>query len=87
MLYKVYLFILLISIMTFIMWMMLTINVSSRDYKIEPERLRRKLETRASAVVTTHRPLIVTRNNTFYQKGISRIVANLKKELSSKNYP
>ena len=82
MLYKRYLFIFLISIMTFIMWMMFTIKVSNTDYKTEPARLRRNLETRASAVVTTHRPSD-TRNDTNYQKGITRIVSDLKGEFSS----
>ena len=83
MLYKVFLTIFLISIMTFIMWMMFTIKVSNTDYKKETIMLRRYLEAKASAVVTTNRPS-VTRNDTYYQKGISRIVSDLKREFSSR---
>ena len=83
MLYKVFLSIFLISIMTLIMWMMFTIKVSNTDYKIETIMLRRYLEAKASAVVTTYRPS-VTRNDTFYQQGITRIVSDLKREFSSR---
>ena len=83
MLYKVYLFILLISIVTFVMWMMVTIIISSTDYKTEPVRTRRYFEVKASAVGTSNRSL-VTRNDTFYQKGITQIVSDLKREFSSR---
>ena len=81
MLYKVTPSLFLISIMTLIMWMMFTIKVSNTDYKIET--IRRYLEAEASAVVTTYRPS-VTRNDTFYQQGITRIVSDLKREFSSR---
>ena len=84
MLYKVILSIFLISTMTLIMCMIFTIKISNQEYKIETIMLmlRRYLEAEASAVVTTHRPS-VTRNETFYQKGITRIVSDLKREFSS----
>ena len=85
MLYKVFLSIFLISTTTFIMWVMFTINIGSTDYKKEPVpvQLRRYLEARASEV-TTHRTL-VTRNESFYQKGITQIVSALKRDFASKD--
>ena len=80
-----YLFIFLISIMTFIMYMMFTIKVSNTDYMIESLILSRNLEAKTSAVRTTQRT-IATGNDAFYQKGIIQIVAELKRELSSKRY-
>ena len=82
MLYKVILSIFLISTMTFIMWMMFTIKITNTDYKIEPVKFRRYLE--ASAAVTTHGMPLVTRNDAFYQKGLTRIVTGLKREFTSK---
>ena len=86
MLYKVFLSIFLISTTSFIMWVMFTINIGSTDYKKEPVpvQLRRYLEARVSEV-TTHRSM-VTRNDSFYQTGITRIVSDLKREFLSKNY-
>ena len=81
MLYKVILTIFLISTMTFIMWMMFTIQITNTDYKIEPVQFRRYLE--ASPMVTTSR---TPRNDTFYQKAINRIVTGIKREFSSKEY-
>ena len=79
MLYKVILSIFLISTMTFIMWMMFTIQINNTDYKMKSVQFRRYLE--ASPLVTTSsRP----RNDTFYQKAINRIVTGLKREFSSK---
>ena len=82
MLYKVILSIFLISTMTFIMWMMFTIKITNTDYKLEPVKFRRYLE--ASATVTSHGIPLVTRNEAFYQKGITKIVTGLKREFRSK---
>ena len=81
MLYKVFLSIFLISTMTFIMWMMFTIQITNTDYKIEPVQFRRYLE--ASPMVTTS---TTPRSDVFYQKAITRIVTGIKREFSSKEH-
>ena len=73
MLYKVFLAVFLSSTMTFVMWMMFTIRISDSDHKLEPIKFRRYLQAR----------MLVTRNDTYYQRGISRIVTGLKREYSS----
>ena len=78
MFYKVFLCIFLTSTMTFIMWMLFTIKISNTDYKIEPVTYRRYLEV----VVNNRRPE-VRRNDTFLQRGITRIATGLKREFSS----
>ena len=83
MLNKKFLSILFITTSTFIIWIY-AIRISRTDYKKEPVQLRRYLEARASSVVTTHRTL-VTRNESSYQKGITRIVSSLKREFASKD--
>ena len=73
----------LISTTTFMIWLMFTIKISKTDNKKESVQLQKYFDARESAVVTTDRPS-VTRNESFYQKGITQIVSDLKKEFSSK---
>ena len=81
--YKVFLSTFLISTTTFIIWLMFPIKIRKTDYKKESVQLQKDFDARESAVVTTDRPL-VTRNVSFYQKEITQIVSDLKREFSSK---